>query len=50
MIVPRPIVVQLNPDWPRYRLICGEVKRHLDPSAPAEVWDGSAWVAEKLHE
>lgn len=48
MIIYREIVVQNDPSWPRYQLICGEVKRLLEPEAVPEVLRDDQWVEEKL--
>jgi hypothetical protein len=42
-----PILVTLDPPWPRYRLICGVVKRLLSPEAVEECLRGRKWVEEK---
>lgn len=43
-----PGMCKMNPKWPRYQLICGEVKRLLDPGSTPESFEGSIWVEEKL--
>lgn len=48
MTVPQPpILVDTGPEWPRYRLVCGVVKRLLSPDGVEERLRGKRWVEEK---
>jgi hypothetical protein len=42
-----PGMCKMNPKWPRYGLICGKVKRLLDPGSVPELFEGSIWVEER---
>jgi len=45
-----PRTCKVNAPWPRYLLVCGEVKRLLSPDAVIERLEGMRWVEEKqLH-
>lgn len=43
-------VAKITQGYPRYQLVCGEVKRLLSPDATIERLEGKKWVQEKqLH-
>lgn len=48
MIIYRKIIVAPDAPWPRYQLVCGEVKRLLEEEAVPEVLRDDQWVEEKL--
>lgn len=49
MIVTRQILVKRDPPWPRYQLICGQLKRLLGPGSFTEVLGANGWEREKRH-
>jgi hypothetical protein len=49
MIVTRRILVKRDPAWPRYQLVCGQLKRLLSPDSEIEELGVNGWVREKHH-
>jgi len=41
--VTRPIIVKLNPVWPKYRMVCGELFRIRSPLEEPERLGNSGW-------
>lgn len=43
MTIESRVTVKLNPVWPKYRLVCGEITRILSEQEPPERLIGSQW-------
>lgn len=43
MTICRPIIVKLDPAWPKYQMICGEVLRIRSPLEPPERLGDNGW-------
>ena len=42
-VVYRPITVKLNPAWPKYQMVCGEITRIRSSSETPECLIGKKW-------
>jgi len=39
----RPIIVALNPEWPKYQMVCGELFRIRSPLEAPERLENGKW-------